>query len=106
MPDNIAHSDRDSGAQWVNDPRARDYVYDCLYCGNVFSQSPTTGPNTGVGNMGQSYGLNVACPKCGSTNTTGPRLARIDEQVQVYQNVVSGIEFFTGDIGIGTIDHV
>ncbi len=67
------YSGEGEGYQLIADPRLKEWVYDCFYCGNVFLQGPTTGPNTGAGNMGQSYGLSIQCPKCGSTNTSGPR---------------------------------
>ena len=73
-----------TGAQWLTRFNENQYVYDCLYCDNVFQPTPATGPITGAGNMGRSAGLSVTCPKCGSTNTTGPRLADMDEAVSIY----------------------
>src|SRR5947209_4569383 len=68
------------GYQLIADPRLKEWVYDCLYCGQIFFQGPTTGPNTGAGNMGQSYGLSIQCPHCGSTNVTGPRKLTLNEE--------------------------
>jgi len=77
------------------------------FCGNVFQQSPQTGPTTGAGNMGRSAGLSVMCPKCGSTNTSGPRLPKVDEAVSIYPaNHVTGLDIYTGEEHIGNIDSV
>lgn len=77
------------------------WVYDCYYCGAGFTESSTTGPHTGFGNMGRSYGLNVQCPRCGSTNTTGPRMANIGEYVLAPNNqlaiVTPGLWIFNGE---------
>jgi len=77
------------------------WAYDCYYCGVAFTESATTGPETGTGVMGRSYGLNVVCPRCGSTNTTGPRMANIGEYVLAPNNtlaiVIPGLWQFTGE---------
>lgn len=77
------------------------YVYDCLYCDTKFTESPITGPHTGAGNQGRSYGLSVVCPRCGSTNVTGPRPARVGEIVVDYSGedklFVPGLALFTGE---------
>src|SRR5437867_12987322 len=103
----IASSDRSGGAQWMTRFNANQYVWDCLFCSNVFQQSSQTGPMTGAGNMGRSNGLNVVCPKCGSTNTSGPRLAQVDEAVSIYPaNHPTGLDIYTGEEHVGSIDGV
>ncbi len=94
-----------SGPQWygVDQNFYGEYCYDCLYCGNVFGYAPGTGPITGWGNMGLSYGLNVQCPRCGSTNTSGPRLKKQEEKVARYpatmpEGFIPGLEYFTGQV--------
>jgi hypothetical protein len=90
--------DAASGLQWTARPTTIEYVFDCLWCLNVFGPSPTTGPTTGWGNMGMSYGLNVQCPRCGSTNCSGPRLRKRDEKVPIYPATsVVGVAYFTGE---------
>ena len=85
------------------------WVYDCLYCGAVFTQSPSTGPTTGAGNMGRSAGLNVQCPRCGGTNTSGPRASKPGETIRTYQDhtfMVPGLDLFTNQSEISRAESV
>ena len=90
------------GFQFPTTPIVQEvWVYDCYYCGVAFTESATTGPHTGTGLMGSSYGLSVVCPRCGSSNTTGPRMANIGENVLAPNNtlaiVIPGLWVFTGE---------
>jgi DNA-directed RNA polymerase subunit RPC12/RpoP len=104
----LTHNDRDGGAQWTPDARTRQWVYDCLYCGNTFLPSPQTGPVTGAGSITGPPGMNIICPECGSTNVTGPRTRRIDDEVAIYPATsVPGVHMFTGEpLEIDNIDTV
>ncbi len=89
-------------SQWTGPDQDRygEYCYDCLYCRNVFGYRPGSGPITGWGNMGTSYGVSIQCPRCGSTNTSGPRLVKPGERVARYpatkpDTYMPGLDYFT-----------
>lgn len=90
------------GYQWtIPQVSGPIYVYDCLYgIHEPFMESPMTGPHTGAGVQGRSYGLSVVCPVDGSTNVTGPRPARVGERVIAPNQdkiTVPGLGLFTGE---------
>src|SRR5260370_11966785 len=89
-----AYEDQASGYGQMPSTIPKDYVYDCLHCGNVFQPSPMTGPFTGSGNMGTSYLGTVVCPRCGGTYTSGPRLAQPLKPVAIYPSNSPGLEIF------------